>query len=49
MDGKIVLTENEVLDLASCINCFFKECLDCPRNKTKQKLLETVKSNWRKQ
>ena len=48
MDNEIILTKDEAIDLLSCANCFLKECFDCQRNKTKQKLVDAVVSNTRK-
>ena len=48
MDNEIVLTKEEAIDLLSCANCFLKECLDCQRNETKQKLMNAVIGNMRK-
>lgn len=48
MDNEIVLTKEEAIDLLSCVNCFLKECFDCQRNETKQKLVDAVVSNMRK-
>ena len=47
MDNEIVLTKDEATDLLSCVNCFLKECFDCQRNETKQKLVNAVVSNKR--
>lgn len=48
MDNEIVLTKEEAIDLLSCVNCFLKECFDCQRNETKQKLMNAVIGNARK-
>ena len=48
MDNEIVLTKDEATDLLSCVNCFLKECFDCKRNETKQKLMNAVIGNARK-
>ena len=48
MDNEIILTKDEAIDLLSCVNCFLKECFDCQRNETKQKLMNAVIGNARK-
>ena len=48
MDNEIVLTKDEAIDLLSCVNCFLKECFDCKRNETKQKLMNAVIGDARK-
>lgn len=42
MKSELILTSSEVEDLAVCVDCAFQECMDCPRNKAKQKLKEAV-------
>lgn len=42
MKSYLILTSGEVEDLAICVDCAFKECMDCPRNKAKQKLKEAA-------
>lgn len=43
MKSKLILTSSEVEDLAVCVDCAFQECMDCPRNKAKQKLKEAAR------
>ena len=47
-DFHLFKTKDEAIDLLSCVNCFLKECFDCQRNETKQKLVDAVASNMRK-
>ena len=42
MKSELILTSSEVEDLAVCVDCAFQECMDCPRNKAKQKLKEAA-------
>ena len=41
--NELILTSSEVEDLAVCVDCAFQECMDCPRNKAKQKLKEAAR------
>ena len=43
MKSELILTSSEVEDLAICVDCAFKECMDCQRNKAKQKLKEAAR------
>ena len=43
MKNELILTSSEVEDLAVCVDCAFQECMDCPRNKVKQKLKEAAR------
>ena len=43
MKSELILTSSEVEDLAVCVDCAFQECMDCPRNKAKQKLKEAAR------
>ena len=43
MKSELILTSSEVEDLAVCVDCAFQECMDCPRNKVKQKLKEAAR------
>lgn len=40
--NELILTSSEVEDLAVCVDCGFQECMDCLRNKAKQKLKEAA-------
>ena len=40
--NELILTSSEVEDLAVCVDCGLQECMDCPRNKAKQKLKEAA-------
>ena len=42
--NELILTSSEVKDLAVCVDCGFQECMDCPRNKAKQKLKEAARN-----
>ena len=42
--NELILTSSEVEDLAVCVDCAFQECMDCPRNKAKQKLKEAARN-----
>lgn len=44
MKSKLILTSSEVEDLAVCVDCGLQECMDCPRNKAKQKLKEAARN-----
>ena len=44
MKNELILTSSEVEDLAVCVDCAFQECMDCPRNKAKQKLKEAARN-----
>ena len=41
--NELILTNSEVEDLAVCVDCGLQECMDCPRNKAKQKLKEAAR------
>ena len=43
MKNELILTSSEVEDLAVCVDCGLQECMDCPRNKAKQKLKEAAR------
>ena len=43
MKSELILTSSEVEDLAVCVDCGLQECMDCPRNKAKQKLKEAAR------
>ena len=43
MKNKLILTSSEIEDLAVCVDCGLQECMDCPRNKAKQKLKEAAR------
>ena len=43
MKSELILTSSEVENLAVCVDCGFQECMDCPRNKAKQKLKEAAR------
>ena len=43
MKSELILTSSEVEDLAVCVDCGLQECMDCPRNKVKQKLKEAAR------
>ena len=42
--NELILTSSEVEDLAVCVDCGLQECMDCPRNKAKQKLKEASRN-----
>ena len=44
MKSELILTSSEVEDLAVCVDCGLQECMDCPRNKVKQKLKEAARN-----
>ena len=44
MKSELILTSSEVEDLAVCVDCGLQECMDCPRNKAKQKLKEAARN-----
>ena len=44
MKNELILTSSEVEDLAVCVDCGLQECMDCPRNKAKQKLKEAARN-----
>ena len=44
MKSELILTSSEVENLAVCVDCAFQECMDCPRNKVKQKLKEAARN-----
>ena len=44
MKSELILTSSEVEDLAICVDCGLQECMDCPRNKAKQKLKEAARN-----
>ena len=44
MKSKLILTSSEVENLAVCVDCGLQECMDCPRNKAKQKLKEAARN-----
>ena len=44
MKNELILTSSEVENLAICVDCGLQECMDCPRNKAKQKLKEAARS-----
>ena len=44
MKNELILTNSEVEDLAVCVDCGLQECMDCPRNKAKQKLKEAARN-----
>ena len=41
--NELILTSSEVENLAVCVDCGLQECMDCPRNKAKQKLKEAAR------
>ena len=43
MKNELILTSSEAEDLAVCVDCGLQECMDCPRNKAKQKLKEAAR------
>ena len=43
MKSELILASSEVEDLAVCVDCGLQECMDCPRNKVKQKLKEAAR------
>ena len=43
MKSELILASSEVEDLAVCVDCGLQECMDCPRNKAKQKLKEAAR------
>ena len=43
MKNELILTSSEVENLAVCVDCGLQECMDCPRNKAKQKLKEAAR------
>ena len=44
MKNELILTSSEVENLAVCVDCGLQECMDCPRNKAKQKLKEAARN-----
>ena len=44
MKSELILANSEVEDLAVCVDCGLQECMDCPRNKAKQKLKEAARN-----
>ena len=44
MKSELILTSSEVENLAVCVDCGLQECMDCPRNKAKQKLKEAARN-----
>ena len=44
MKSELILTSSEVENLAICVDCGLQECMDCPRNKAKQKLKEAARN-----
>ena len=44
MKSELILASSEVEDLAVCVDCGLQECMDCPRNKAKQKLKEAARN-----
>ena len=43
MKSELILASSEVEDLTVCVDCGLQECMDCPRNKAKQKLKEAAR------